>query len=99
MILIAFFFDSELQDLDDPLLETTVPTLFVIGQHSAMCSLDDMEDFRERIVKAETGLVVVGGANDRLVVSSRRKRGSALTQAMVDRAVADEIYDFVRNLN
>lgn len=85
--------------MDDPLLDTSVPTLFVIGQNSAMCTLDDMEDFRERITKTETGLVVVGGANDRLVVSSSKKRHCGLTQAMVDRSIADEIYDFVRNLN
>ncbi|XP_054167754.1 KAT8 regulatory NSL complex subunit 3-like [Oppia nitens] len=82
-------------DLDDPLLETTVPTMFVIGQNSTMATLDDMEDFRERITKTETGLVVVGGANDRLSVSNNKKKFEGITQAMVDRCIADEIYDFV----
>ncbi|CAG2103699.1 unnamed protein product, partial [Medioppia subpectinata] len=85
-------------DLDDPLLETTVATLFVIGQNSTMATLDDMEDFRERITKTETGLVVIGGANDRLFVSSSKKKFEGITQAMVDRCIADEIYEFVGNV-
>ncbi|RWS30211.1 KAT8 regulatory NSL complex subunit 3-like protein [Leptotrombidium deliense] len=82
-------------DLDDPLLESTVPTLFVIGQNSTMSTLDDMEDFRERITKTETGLVVVGGANDRLIVCNAKKRFTGISQAMVDRSICDEISDFV----
>ena len=84
--------------MDDPLLETTVPTLFVIGQNSTMATLDDMEDFRERITKTETGLVVIGGSNDRLFVSSSKKKFEGITQAMVDRCIADEIHDFVANV-
>src|ERR1700712_3125516 len=87
-----------IQDLDDPLLETTVPTLFVIGQNSTMATLDDMEDFRERITKTETGLVVIGGANDRLFVSSNKKKFEGITQSIVDRCIADEIHDFVANV-
>ena len=86
-------------DLDDPLLELTVPTLFVIGQQSSMCTLDDMEDFRERITRTQTALVVVGGCNDRLLLSSAGKRlAGGVTQGIVDRCIADEIYDFVTSL-
>jgi hypothetical protein len=60
-----------------------------------MATLDDMEDFRERITKTETGLIVVGGANDRLIISSSKKKFEGITQAMVDRCIADEIYEFV----
>jgi hypothetical protein len=81
--------------LDDPLLEITVPTMFVIGQNSSMCTLDDMEDFRERITKTLTALVVVGGCNDRLILSGAKKRTSGITQGMVDRCIADEIFEFV----
>ncbi|XP_053211999.1 KAT8 regulatory NSL complex subunit 3-like [Panonychus citri] len=82
-------------DLDDPLLDTTVPTLFVIGQNATLSSIDDVEDFRERITKTETGLVVVGGANDHLVVSQTKQRFTGITQAIVDRCISDEIYDFI----
>ena len=54
-----------------------------------------MEDFRERIVKAETGLVVVGGCNDRLVLTSSKKRFETLNQTIIDRCLADEMFDFV----
>src|SRR5688500_9667724 len=60
-----------------------------------MATLDDMEDFRERITRTETGLVVVGGANDRLIISSSKKKFEGITQAMVDRCIADEIHEFV----
>lgn len=82
-------------DLDDPLLDTTVPTLFVIGQNATLSSIDDVEDFRERITKTETGLVVVGGANDHLIVSQTKQRFTGITQAIVDRCISDEIYDFI----
>ena len=61
-----------------------------------MCTLDDMEDFRERITKAETGLVVVGGANDRLIVCNNKKRYNSITQSIVDKCIVDEIYDFLK---
>ena len=34
-------------DLDEPLVE------LVVGQNSSICKLDDMEDFRERIIADE----------------------------------------------
>jgi len=49
---------------------------------------------RERL-SAETGLVVVGGADSTLRLSRRKKRADHLTQAMVDRAVVAEVRDFL----
>ena len=86
-------------DLDDPLLEICVPTLLVIGLNSSKCALDDVEDFRERITKAETGLVVVGGCNDRLIVNESKKKWEGLNQTIVDRCLADEISEFIMNVN
>lgn len=63
-----------------------------------MTSLDDIEDFRERMTKSVTSLVMVGGADDRLVVSNTKKRLECLTQSMVDRCVANEIYSFLSML-
>lgn len=98
MIFNKIFIIMNFQDLDDPLLETSIPTLFVIGQNSTMATLDDIEDFRERIIKTETGLVVVGGANNNLLVSSSKKKFQGITQMIVDRCIADEIYEFVSNV-
>lgn len=80
------------------MLELTVPMQFIIGENAVMTLLDDMEDFRERMTKAETSLVVVGGADDKLVVSNLKKRLDCLTQSMVDRCVADEIFAFLSNV-
>lgn len=86
-------------DLDDPLLEISVPTLLVIGSNSSKSALDDVEDFRERITKAETGLILVGGSNDRLIVSGTKKKWDGLNQSIVDRCLADEISEFITSVN
>lgn len=85
-------------ELDDPILELSTPVQFIIGENSMMTSLDDIEDFRERMTKSITSLIVVGGADDRLVVSNTKKRLDCLTQSMVDRCVANEIYSFLSYL-
>ena len=36
-------------DVDDALLSCSVPTLFVVGQHASTCSIDDVEELREKI--------------------------------------------------
>lgn len=81
-------------DLEDPLLDSKVPTLFMVGQNASLCSTDDMEDFRSRM-RAETGLVVVGGADDLLRLSQLKMTTECLTQAMVDRCLIDEMSDFL----
>lgn len=72
--------------MDDPLLDNKVPTLFIIGQNSNMCSIDDMEDFRSRM-RATTGLVVVGGADDMLRISPQKMLAESITQEIVDRCI------------
>lgn len=80
--------------LDDPLLDNKVPTLFIVGQNSNMCSVDDIEDFRSRM-RAVTGLVVVGGADDLLRISPQKMLAESITQEIVDRCILNEITGFL----
>lgn len=68
------------------LLDCRAPTLFVIGQHANTCTIDDMEDLREKM-RAENSLVVVGGSDDNLRMSRSKKKLEGVTQLMVDKAI------------
>ena len=47
-------------DIDDSLLESKIPTMFVIGQFANTCNMDELEDLREKM-RAENSLLVIGG--------------------------------------
>ncbi|XP_064631563.1 KAT8 regulatory NSL complex subunit 3-like [Lineus longissimus] len=81
-------------DVEDALLESRTPTLFVLGQQATMCRIDDLEDMREKM-KAENGLILVGGTDDNLRVSKMKKKQEGITQSMVDRCIQDEMADFL----
>ncbi|XP_064599925.1 KAT8 regulatory NSL complex subunit 3-like [Liolophura sinensis] len=81
-------------DVDDQLLNNRTPTYFVIGQHANTSNLDDIEDMREKM-RAENGLLVVGGADDLLRMSRTKKKQEGLTQIMVDRCIMDEMAEFL----
>ncbi|XP_021352288.1 KAT8 regulatory NSL complex subunit 3-like isoform X2 [Mizuhopecten yessoensis] len=81
-------------DIEDALLDSRTPSLFVIGQHSNNAGMDDMEDLRERM-KAENGLLVIGGADSNLRVRSSKKKEEGITQVMVDRRILEELSDFL----
>ncbi|XP_064212566.1 KAT8 regulatory NSL complex subunit 3 isoform X4 [Tribolium castaneum] len=86
--------DGKRGEVDDNLLELQCPILFVIGQCSNTSLQEDMEDLRERM-RVETGLIVVGNADDNLRVSKKKKKAEGITQSIVDRCVADEIGEFI----
>lgn len=89
-----FGINHERGDVDDPFLDIKSPTLFVVGQNATTCTTDDMEDLREKM-KVETGLVVVGGADDYLCMSHAKKKAEGITQSMVDRCIQEKIGDFL----
>ena len=66
-------------DVEDPFLDLRTPTLFVLGQQAPLSPLADVEDLREKI-KAETSLVLVGGADDQLRMCKRKKKLEGITQ-------------------
>ncbi|XP_037091284.1 KAT8 regulatory NSL complex subunit 3-like [Pollicipes pollicipes] len=82
---------------DDPLLESRTPTLLLVGQSASDAAPHELELMRDRM-RAETGLVVVGGADRRLLVNRHKRQREGLTQSMVDRAVMEEVSEFLTNI-
>ncbi|XP_054001417.1 KAT8 regulatory NSL complex subunit 3 [Hylaeus anthracinus] len=82
---------------DDTLMDIRCPVMFIIGQNATLVRPDDLEDLREKML-VETGLVVVGTADDHLRISTAKKISEGITQSMVDRCILDEIGDFVGSI-
>lgn len=86
-------------DLDDPILDLTIPILFVVGQMASATHLNALERLREFMQRSDTGLVLVGGANDKLIMTYKKKLYDGVTQYHVDKSIADEIYNFVNSIH
>ncbi|CAL1526700.1 unnamed protein product [Lymnaea stagnalis] len=84
-------------EIDDQIYNCRTPTLFVVGQNASSCVLDTLEDIRERL-RVDTGLVLLGGADDQLRMSRAKKRSCGVTQSMVDRCIMDEMFQFLGNI-
>ncbi|XP_065338932.1 KAT8 regulatory NSL complex subunit 3 [Cloeon dipterum] len=82
---------------DDCLLDITCPILFVIGQNAPSSRQADIEDLRERLV-VQSGLIVIGSADEHLRVTSVKKRSEGLTQSTIDRCILDEVGDFLASV-
>ncbi|XP_050395234.2 KAT8 regulatory NSL complex subunit 3 [Patella vulgata] len=84
-------------DIEDSLLDTKIPTYFVVGQNANTCILDDLDYLRERM-RAETGLLVIGGADDQLRMSRAKKKQEGVTQAILDRKITENMCEFLGNI-
>lgn len=86
--------DGKRGSSEDLMLDLRCPVMFVIGEHSSLSRIDDVETMRERML-APTSLVVVGSADDQLRISTSKKITECISQSIVDRCVIDEIADFM----
>ncbi|CAB0006457.1 unnamed protein product [Nesidiocoris tenuis] len=75
---------------DDNILNLSVPVLFIAGEHGTNSNKDDLEDLRERL-RVESGLVIVGSADDQLRVSKSTLYTEGVTQSMVDHCIVVSI--------
>ena len=52
------------------------------------------QDIREKMT-VETGLIIVGGADDQLRLTNKKKRAELVTQTMVDKNIIEQIRTFL----
>ncbi|XP_015363469.1 PREDICTED: uncharacterized protein LOC107161539 [Diuraphis noxia] len=81
----------------DCILGLDCPTVFVTGQLSIFSPVLDMEELRVKL-KCKTNHILVGGANDELVMNHTTKMREAVTQKLVDRCVLEEIGNFLKDI-
>ncbi|XP_028414974.1 KAT8 regulatory NSL complex subunit 3-like isoform X2 [Dendronephthya gigantea] len=80
----------------DSFLENKTPTMFVFGSLSTSCSLPDIEEFRRKLM-SDTSLLVIGGADDQLRLTSAKRKMERVTQSVVDRRIMDDIGEFLNH--
>ena len=66
----------------------------MVGELAAQCNANDIEDIREKM-RVKTGLVIVGGADDQLRLTNRKKKAELVTQAMVDKSIIEQVRSFL----
>ena len=66
----------------------------MVGELAAQCNANDIEDIREKM-RVKTGLVIVGGADDQLRLTNRKKKAELVTQAMVDKSTIEQVRSFL----
>ncbi|KAK6638603.1 hypothetical protein RUM43_006870 [Polyplax serrata] len=79
---------------DDSILDVQCPVLFVTGENAASSRQEDVEEMREKM-RVQTGLLVVGSADDCLRMGKTKKKLEGVTQSIVDRCILEEIGDFL----
>lgn len=80
---------------DDHLLKVNCPILFMVGQNAVRASDEELELIREKLSQNPTlQTMTIGGADDFLRISKKKRKFEGLTQEMVDNLIVDEIADF-----
>uniref|UniRef100_F1KRU8 KANSL3 helical domain-containing protein n=1 Tax=Ascaris suum TaxID=6253 RepID=F1KRU8_ASCSU len=81
-------------DVDDDILLTYCPTLFIVGEEAIDCDVREIQRMAYRM-KAPAGVIVIGSADSNLHVSILRLCVERFTQRTVERALLDDIVDFL----
>lgn len=82
--------------VDDVFCDLNTPILFVVGEEADSCDIDQLEDFREKLLThCQSSLLAVPGADDALRVSDKVKKTACVTQTMVDKMILDYVESFL----
>ncbi|VDO47629.1 unnamed protein product [Onchocerca flexuosa] len=87
--------DGPRGDVDDDILLTYCPTLFVIGDQATDCDVRELQVMATRMI-APTGVIVVGSSNCDLHPSTLRLTIERFTHRTVQRALLDDVVDFLQ---
>uniref|UniRef100_A0A915BSY1 KAT8 regulatory NSL complex subunit 3 n=1 Tax=Parascaris univalens TaxID=6257 RepID=A0A915BSY1_PARUN len=81
-------------DVDDDILLTYCPSLFIVGEEAIDCDVREIQRMAYRM-KTPAGVIVIGSADSNLHVSILRLCVERFTQRTVERALLDDIVDFL----
>ena len=84
--------------IEDSLAQVKCPVLFVVGEMSKMCLLDDLEDLRQNMISKQTAVIVVDGCNDNLVIGHKKAFEHKITQSMLDKFICSEITSYLTTI-
>ncbi|KAL3986008.1 hypothetical protein ACH3XW_41010 [Acanthocheilonema viteae] len=87
--------DGPRGDVDDDILLTYCPTLFVIGDQATDCDVRELQVMATRMI-APTGVIVIGSSNSDLHPSALRLAIERFTHRTVQRALLDDVVDFLQ---
>ncbi|KAI6174292.1 hypothetical protein M3Y98_01174800 [Aphelenchoides besseyi] len=83
--------------VDDATCITYCPSLFVVGDSASNVNLKDLQAMRKNMI-CDTGLVVVGGADDHLYVPPVFLSVERVSQHSVDRMILNHVVDFIKQV-
>ncbi|VDN03426.1 unnamed protein product [Thelazia callipaeda] len=81
--------------VDDDILLTYCPTLFVVGDQATDCDVRQLQIMATRMI-APTGVIVIGSANCSLYPSTFKLTIERFTHRTVQRALLDDVIDFLQ---
>jgi len=81
--------------IDDTICISYCPSLFIVGDAASNMSLPELEEMRENMI-CESGVVLIGGANNDLRVSPLLLGIERVSQYCVDKIVLEHVVEFMK---